>query len=158
MKTLLKKISALFGFLTVCLFISAQENLNVETIFCNYGKQKGSILIELGKDVLGEHTKIKRYKSLTVFSNQTIVDSVMNTIQNDLKYSEILMESRKNGKIEIGYYCLRKENKGSDFEYILFSNKAGKMTLIYLRGNFLSGRLENELEKLKNLFIKIHHK
>lgn len=158
MKMLLKKITVLFGFLTVCLFPCAQENLNVETIFRNYGKQKGSILIELGKDVLGDYTKIKRYKSLTVFSRQTIVDSVLNTIQNDLKYSEILMESRKNGKIEIGCYCLRKKENESDYEYILFSNKAEKMTLIYLKGNFLSGSLDNELEKLKNLFIKIHRK
>jgi hypothetical protein len=68
------------------------------------------------------------------------------------------MESRKNGEIETGYYCLKKKEDSPDCEYILFTRKSRKMTLIYIKGHFPPAQLEKELDKLKNLFLKVNNK
>ncbi|MCL1937637.1 MAG: hypothetical protein FWF52_04485 [Candidatus Azobacteroides sp.] len=68
------------------------------------------------------------------------------------------MESKKDGKIETGYYCIEKKDDSPFFQYILFSQKNRKMTLIYLRGDFPPSQLEEELHKLKDLFIKVNNK
>jgi hypothetical protein len=152
------KFILLFCLLPVCLSAYAQKNLNIETIFNDYGKKEGSVLIELAKDVLGEHTRIKRYKSLIILSDSAIVRATAASIQKDLKDGDILMESRKDGQVEVGYYCLTKENDSNEYEYVLFTNKQKKMTLIYIRGRFPPQDLEDELSKLKNLFIKVNNK
>jgi hypothetical protein len=146
------------GFLLACFTANAQKNLNIETIFQDYGKQEGSILIELGKDILGEHTKINRYKSMIVPSDSVLFHTTLTAIQKDSEGGNILMESLKNGKPETGYYCLKKKANTPDFEYILFTNKSKKITLIYLKGPFSPDQLEEELDKLKDLFIKVNNK
>jgi hypothetical protein len=144
--------------LSGCLPCYAQKNLNIEAIFNDYGKKEGSVLIELAKDVLGEHTRIKRYKSLIIPSDSAIIRTTMESIQKDLKDGRILMESRENGKVEVGYYCLTKEDDSNEYEYILFTHKLKKMTLIYISGRFSPRHLEDELSKLKKLFIKVNNK
>jgi hypothetical protein len=137
----------------------AQANLNIDAIFDAYGKQGGSILIELGKDVLGSHTQIKRYKSLIIPSDTAMIRQTEEAIANDTKGGRTLMESRKGGTVETASYCLKKKDaKTPEYEYILFSGKSQKMTLIYVRGNFPPERLESELRRLKNLFIKVNNK
>ena len=154
----LTRLIFLFGFLLTSLFVSAQEDLNIETLFNDYGKKKGSILIELAKDVLGNHTKISHYKSLIFSPSQEVVKEVEGTILKDIEYGNKLMESKKDGKLEAAYYCLGKEANASFYEYILYNNKSGKITLIYVKGEFPPERLEKELGKLKDLFIKVNNK
>jgi hypothetical protein len=67
------------------------------------------------------------------------------------------MESRKDGKVEAASYVLGKENNRQEYEYILFSIRSMKMTLIYIRGRFPPKQLEPELNKLKDLFIKVNN-
>jgi hypothetical protein len=153
----IKKIILSATFLLICAFAGAQNNLNIGTIFQDHGKQKGAIFIELSKDVLSEHTQISRYKSLILPSDTGIVNATINAIQKDLKNGKILMENKRDGKIETGYYCLKEQNS-TDYEYILFTDKSQKMTLIYLRGAFPPDQLEDELNKLKDLFIKVNNK
>jgi hypothetical protein len=153
----LKKIFFSTVFLLACTFAGAQNDLNVETIFQNHGKQKGAVLIELAKDVLGGYTQISRYKSLILPSDTGIVRATIYAIEQDLKDGKILMETKKDGKIETGYYCLKKQ-ESTEHEYILFTDKSRKITLIYLRGQFPPSQLENELNKLKDLFIKVNNK
>lgn len=153
----LKKIFFPAGFLFTCVSARAQNGLNVDTIFQNHGKQKGAVLIELAKDVLGGHTQISRYKSLILPSDTGIFRATAAAIGEDLKNGKILMETKKDGKIATGYYCLKKQ-ESADYEYILFTDKSRKITLIYLMGKFPPGQLENELNKLKDLFIKVNNK
>ena len=153
----LKKIFLLSAFLLTYAFAGAQNNLNIETIFQDHGKQKGAILIELAKDVLSGHTQISRYKSLILPSDTGIVNATINAIQKDLKNGKILMENKKDGKIETGYYWVKRQDS-TDYEYILFTDKSQKMTLIYLKGAFPPDQLNDELNKLKDLFIKVNNK
>jgi len=146
----LKKIFLSAVFLLTYIFAGAQNDLNIETIFQDHGKQKGAILIELAKDVLGHRTQISRYKSLILLSDTGAVNATINAIQRDLKNGKILMENKKDGKIETGYYVLKEPNS-THYEYILYTDKSRKMTLIYLKGTFPPNQLENELNKLKDI-------
>jgi hypothetical protein len=155
----LQKIILLFALLFACLPANAQKDLEIETtVFKSYGKQEGSVLIELGKDVLGNHTKISHYKSLIIPSDSTVINATLKAIRKDVEDGKILMESRKDGKIETGYYCLKKKKDSWAYEYILFTNKSRKMTLIYIKGDFPPDQLEDELHELKNLFIRVNNK
>ena len=148
--------------LATCLFIgvaaNAQKNLAIETVFNDSGKQDGSILIELGKDVLGENTQITRYKSLIVTVDSETEKAIREAILKDTEGGAMLMESRRNGKVEKSYYCLKKDEKDSFYEYILFTAQGDKTTLIYIRGKFSPNRLQSEIENLKDLFIRINNK
>lgn len=160
----LAKFICLLAFMLPGLLAHGQEDLNISKIFGDYGKQEGSVLIELAKDVLGNHTKINRYKSLIIPSDSSILRTTREAILNDFTQKEnygngvILMESKKDGKVESATYALGKEENSKVYEYILFMNKSKKMTLIYIKGNFPPQQLEEELSKLKNLFIKVNDK
>lgn len=138
--------------------IIAQTNLEVDKIFETYGKQKGTILIELSTDILAGHTQMKLYKSLTIASNDPLIAATTTAIENDIEGGMKLIETLKNGNIETGYYCLKKKDGSSMYEYILYKEKSKKMTLIYIRGNFSPQHLERELSKLKDLFIYVNNK
>jgi hypothetical protein len=153
-----KKLLFIIGFLLASLTASAQKDLNIETVFKTYGKQEGSVMIELAKDVLGDHTKINRYKSLIVPADSVTVKAMEEAIRKDVKDGKTLMESQKNGQIETATYCLKKKDKASDYEYILLSNTSKKITLIYVKGNFPPEELEREVGKLKRLFIRVNNK
>jgi len=154
----LTRLIFLFGLLLTSSFVSAQEDLNIETLFNDYGKKEGSVLIELAKDVLGNHTRISHYKSLIFSPSQEVVKEIEEAIRNDIEGGSKLVESKKDGKIEAAYYCLKKETDSSFYQYILYNNKSGKVTLIYVKGKFPPERLEKELGKLKDLFIKVNNK
>jgi hypothetical protein len=153
-----KKIILSLCLLAACGFAGAQNGLRVDAIFDDYGKQKGAVLIELAKDVLGRQSHISRYKSLAISSEPDIVRMTLNAIRTDLANGKILMESQKDGMTETGYYYLPKTKDSEENEYILFSAKSRKMILIYIRGDFPPSRLERELDKLKDLFIKVNNK
>jgi hypothetical protein len=160
----LKKGFFLLAFLLPALWVHAQEDLNIAKVFDDYGKQEGSILIELAKDVLGSHTKISKYKSLIMPSDSLKLDTTREAIKKDFikngQYGNevILMESKKNGKVESATYALGNEGNSWAYEYILFTHKSQKITLIYIKGNFPPEQLERELDKLKDLFIKVNNK
>jgi hypothetical protein len=147
------------AFLLPYVFAGAQNDLHIDTVFQNHGKQKGAILIELAKDVLSGRTQINRYKSMILPADTGMVNVTVNAIRQDLKGGEVLLENIKDGQIETGYYCLKRQNFSlEDYEYILFTHKSRKITLIYLKGKFPPSLLENELNKLKDLFIKVNNK
>jgi ribulose kinase len=148
-------LSAVFSLTCVC--AKSQNNLNIESIFLNYGKSKGAALVELAQDVLGNHTHINRYKSLTIPSDTGIISAATKAIEQDLKHGEIMLENKKDGRIETGYYYMKKHSS-ADYEYILFTDTSRKITLIYIRGKFPPNQLEDELNKLKDLFIKVNNK
>jgi len=154
----MKKILFLSILLLSAFSIQAQKGLKINTVFETYGMKEGSILVELSKDVLSNNTKISYYKSLVMPESLVRENDCMEAINIDLKGGAKLMESQKNGKVETGYYTLKHDKKNNTYEYILYKNKSKKLTLVYLKGNFPPQKLENELDKLKDLFIYVNKK
>jgi hypothetical protein len=155
---IVNKIIASLFVLLIGFSATAQENLEIEKIFEDYGKRDGSILIELAKDVLGKHTKISKYKCLIIPYNTQIADACLVAISEDTKNGSAMLESKRNGKIETAYYCLSDDENNAEYEYILFNSRSKKITLIYVKGNFAPDKLEIQLDKLKDLFLKVNNK
>jgi hypothetical protein len=136
-----------------------QKDLHVNSLFRDYGRQHGAIMIELARDVLGNHTKIGFYKSMTVPAETDRVQLIEETVRRDVANGVTLMEYVRGGRIEKAYYLLERSGDATaDYEYILFTNKSGRITLIYVTGNFTPAQLTDELDKLKDLFIKVNNK
>lgn len=154
----LRSLIMLSAFFLFSQGIIAQATLQIEKIFDTYGKQKGAVLIELSTDVLGGHTRMNAYKSLIIGADDPVVAATEAAITNDIENGSKLMESIKDGKIETGYYCLKRKENSKMYEYILYKEKSKKMTLIYIQGNFPPQQLEDELDKLKDLFIYVNKK
>jgi len=142
----------------------AQTGLSVDTIFGDYGKKQGSVMIDLAKDVLGEHTRIIRYKCLIInteaVSAQRIGEAAVNDFTNHSRYGNgvIIKQIYENGLLRSATYSLGKEQPTDVNQYILYSRRNDKTTLVYLTGHFSPDRLNGELNKLKNLFIKVNNK
>lgn len=134
----------------------AQKDLKVNEIFETIGKQKGT-LIKLGSDVLKPNTNIDQYVSLRIKADKNVSAIVDNALAEDTKWAEgLLNSSDKLNKSETRHYKLAPLNDNSlPNEYILFQQSKGYISLVYLKGNFPSKDLRKELDKLKDLFLKM---
>ena len=163
MKNLIKNILFVF-FLLSAFSVGAQQNLSIDTIFNEYGKQKGSVLINLGKDVLAENTKIERYKCLMISAPPEIEKKIAESVGRDFQREEekenvlLLKEIQQDGAAKTLYFVFDTQNETAEREYILYNVKDDKITLIYMKGKFPVLEWKDELDKLKNLFIKLNNK
>ncbi|MDR0824259.1 MAG: hypothetical protein LBN74_04145 [Prevotella sp.] len=143
---------------TISVSAFAQDHLKVKDIFDKYGKQEGSVLVQLSSDVLSQGSNITFYKSLIMDNNIARERDVLNLLKPDIEMNSIISEVNKNGKIESGTYYVGKGKSEKSSEFILYRNKADKITIVYLKGNFPPAKLDSELKKLKDLFIYVNNK
>lgn len=136
----------------------AQDHLNVNNIFDKYGKQEGSVLVQLSSDVLSQGSNITFYKSLITDNNIAKERDIINLLKPDIENSKVISEVKKNGKVESATYYVGKDKSGKQSEFILYKWKPDKITVVYLRGNFPPEKLDSELKKLKDLFIYVNNK
>jgi hypothetical protein len=150
--------------LLCALNLSAQQGLSVDSIFNDYGKQHGSVLLNLGKDVLGGNSNIERYKCLIIKDKKEAATKIRQAVKDDYdrrsvyRNGIIFKEITENGTLRNASYCLGARPPVRTREYLLFSVANDKITLIYLTGRFRPGDLNKELSKLKDLFIKVNNK
>lgn len=141
----------------LCVSVMAQNNLRIIDIFDKYGKKEGSILLQLSTDILSPKTDITLYKSLMIDYTPVIESEIISAVKTDIEKKIIISEVKKNGRIESGSYYLGNNNSETN-EFILYKKKENKITLVYMKGEFPSSRLEKQLEKLKDLFIYVNNK
>lgn len=152
----IKTTLLIFVFLLAIPPLLAQNNTSVKNIFDRYGKQKGSILIQLSTDILSPKTQISFYKSLVTKEDEAIIASVLPALEDIAAKGTKLTEIRKNGQLENAAYSVPISKTGNEYEYILYSNSNGNITFVYMKGKFPPQELEKELKKLKELFIYIN--
>ena len=150
-----RKIFILNCLLLIILSATAQNHLGIKNIFDKYGKQEGSILVQLGLDVLSQGSDITFYKSLVMDYSTQKEQDILSYLKQDV--TSIISEVKKSGKTESGTYLVETE-KDKVYEYILYKNKSNKITVVYLKGNFPPKELDSELKKLKDLFIYVNNK
>ena len=134
----------------------AQNDVQVKNIFEQYGKRKGSIMIQLSTDILSPRTRMSLYKSLVVKQDEDIVNSLGLVLDNAAKQGTKLTEISKSGRIENAAYYIEVKNSADTYDYILYNESKGQITFVYMRGNFPPKELDKELKKLKDLFIYIN--
>ncbi|MDR1089629.1 MAG: hypothetical protein LBL79_01020 [Prevotella sp.] len=150
-----RKIFILICLLQTTLLATAQDHLSIKDIFDRYGKQEGSVLVQLASDVLSQGSNISLYKSLVMDYSAPKEQDILSYLKQDI--TSIISDVKKNGKTESGTYLVGSgKNKG--YEYILYKNKSNKITVVYLKGNFSPKKLDPELNKLKDLFIYVNNK
>ena len=149
------KILILICLLQVPLLATAQDHLGIKNIFDKHGKQEGSVLVQLASDVLSQGSNITLYKSLVMDYSAPKEQDILFYLKQDI--ISIISEVKKNGKTESGTYLVA-SGKDKLYEYILYKNKANKITVVYLKGTFPPKKLDSELNKLKDLFIYVNNK
>lgn len=138
--------------------VFAQNHLKIKTVFDDYGKQEGSVLVQLSTDILSQGSKITFYKSLMTDESEQKTRQILQALEADTQNGTKISELKKDGKIESGMYHLGANKSSKSNEYILYKNKSRKITLVYLQGDFPPNQLEYELQKLKDLFIYVNNK
>lgn len=147
-------IFCLFQFFVLCVY--GQNHLKTEDVFDKYQKKQGSLFVQLGKDVLSQGSKISLYKSLIIDEDPTVLADIRKAMESDTSQKLAITEVRSNGVLQSGSYFIGTNN--NENEYLLYKYKNKKITLVYLKGDFNSRNLDNELKKLKDLFIYINNK
>lgn len=153
-----KKIIPLILLLLSALSVYSQRQDPVTQTLDQFGKQKGSVLVQLSQDVLSQGSNLTLYKSLIIDNieddkRRQVIDSLSASLHRWLPLSEI----RKKGTIESGsYYIASPSHKG--VQYLLVKNSKKQLTVVYIQGDFAPGQLQAELKKLKDLFIYINNK
>lgn len=147
-------------FIIICLVatppLSAQNNAAVKSVFDRYGKQKGSIMIQLSTDILSPKTDITFYRSLVIKQNDIIYQTVASALEDVANQGTKLTEIRKNGKLENAAYSIPVNSDNNEYDYILYNYTDSQITLVYMKGKFPPKNLDKELKKLKDLFIYIN--
>jgi len=150
--------------LFVSLLCNAQTGLSVDSIFSDYGKRQGSVFLDISKDILGEHTRIERFKCLRLKQDNEAASAIVDAVKNDYESSKrfdnalVIKEMTENGVLKNATYCLGKADETPVGVYLLYSVNNGNIMLVYLTGRFKPSELNNELNKLKDLFIKVNNK
>jgi len=152
----LKKIIFIFICQLAILPLLAQGNMSVKNVFDQYGKQKGSIMLQLSTDILSPKTNISFYKSLVTKQDDNIYGSIISALDDIALQGTRLTEIRKNGKLENAAYYMVTNKTGNEYDYFLFNYKNDQITLVYMKGKFSPKELDKELKKLKELFIYIN--
>lgn len=153
-----RKVLIIVGILQIVVCSAfAQNHLKIKDVFDKYGKQDGAVLVQLSTDILSQGSNIKFYKSLIVDEKDQVRLEILTALRADTDGKTIISEVKKNGQLESASYYMG-HNREPINEFILYKNKGKKITIVYLKGNFPSGHLEQELKKLKDLFIYVNNK
>lgn len=124
--------------------VQAQDNLQINTIFEKYGKQKGATMVVLSGEALNNY-RLDTYRSITLKYDRAILDDIQQCLETDKKQARQIKEVINDGIILSGYYQLPEEDSRIN-RYILFKiGNDGTATLIYMEGGPDSEKLINQL-------------
>lgn len=112
--------------------LSAQNDLAINKVFERYGKQKGSVMVEMSREMLKEYD-FTYYKSIVTTDNKEAADFARECLEIDQKGAKKVKQVVSNGVLSSIY--LQLPQRGKYFRLILFNETITherKMTLIYI--------------------------
>ena len=127
--------------------LKAQSDLEINKVFDKYGKQKGSVMVEMSKEMLEGYDFIY-YKSIIISNNKKAGDFTRECLKIDQGGAKKVKQVVTNGEVSSIYLQLPK--KGKYHRLILFNETSApklKMTLIYIES-------EKDSEEILKLIIK----
>ncbi len=128
---------------------SAQQGLQIASVFQKYGKQKGVTMVELSNEML-ETYQMTLYKSLVFKDVEEALPTILNCLDADKKKAKKVKEVVAGGQIQSGYYQLPQLKEDVN-RFILFkTGKKGSATLIYIEGELDADDLVTMLFMKKN--------
>lgn len=127
--------------------LSAQNDLAINKVFERYGKQKGSVMVEMSREMLKEYD-FTYYKSIVTTDNKEAADFARECLEIDQKGAKKVKQVVSNGVLSSIY--LQLPQRGKYFRLILFNETithGRKMTLIYIES-------EKDSEEILQLNLK----
>jgi len=127
--------------------LSAQNDLAINKVFERYGKQKGSVMVEMSREMLKEYD-FTYYKSIVTTDNKEAADFARECLEIDQKGAKKVKQVVSNGVLSSIY--LQLPQRGKYFRLILFNETITherKMTLIYIES-------EKDSEEILQLNLK----
>lgn len=127
--------------------LSAQSDLEINKVFEKYGKQQGTVLVEMSREMLKGYD-FTFYKSIMASGNKEAGDFARQCLEIDQKGAKKVKQVVSNGVLSSIYLQLPK--KGKYFRLILFNEATSperKMTLIYIES-------EKDSEEILKIILK----
>jgi len=127
--------------------LNAQSDLEINKVFEQYGKQKGSVLVEMSKELLKGY-EFTYYKSIVTTNNKEAADFARKCLDVDQKGAKKVKQVISNGVLSSIY--LQLPQKGKYYRLILFNETTSperKMTLIYIES-------EKDSEEILQISLK----
>jgi hypothetical protein len=110
----------------------AQKDLHISQVFEQYGKRKGTVMVELTNEALGSYN-FSLFKSIIIRNDPAAAKFTRNCISRDEQGAKKIKQVVANG-VPTSIY-LQLPRKGKDNRLILYNESAGnetRMTLIYI--------------------------
>ncbi len=98
--------------------VNAQSDLEIDKVFEQYGRQKGSVLVEMSREML-EGYDFTYYKSIVTTDNKEAADLARRCLEIDQKDAKKVKRVVSNGVLSSIYLQLPK--KGEYFRLVLFN-------------------------------------
>lgn len=127
--------------------LNAQSDLEINKVFEKYGKQKGSVMVEMSEEMLKGYD-FTYYKSVVTTGNKEAGDFARQCLEIDQKGAKKVKQVVSNGVLSSIYLQLPK--KGKYFRLVLFNEATSperKMTLIYIES-------EKDSEEILKIILK----
>lgn len=127
--------------------LNAQSDLEINKVFEQYGKQKGSVLVEMSKELLKGY-EFTYYKSIVTINNREAADFARKCLDVDQKGAKKVKQVISNGVLSSIY--LQLPQKGKYYRLVLFNETTSperKMTLIYIES-------EKDSEEILKIVLK----
>ena len=127
--------------------LNAQVDLEINKVFEQYGRQKGSVLVEMSREML-EGYDFTYYKSIVTTDNKEAADLARRCLEIDQKDAKKVKQVVSIGVLSSIY--LQLPPKGEYFRLVLFNETTKperKMTLIYIES-------EKDSEEILKIILK----
>lgn len=127
--------------------LKAQSDLEINKVFEQYGKQKGSVLVEMSREMLKGYD-FTYYKSIVTTDNKEAADFARRCLAVDEKGVKKVKQVVSNGVVSSIYLQLPKKDKY--YRLVLFNETTSperKMTLIYIES-------EKDSEEILKFILK----
>lgn len=112
--------------------LNAQRDLEINKVFEQYGRQKGSVLVEMSREMLKDYD-FTYYKSIVTSNNKEIADFARSCLAVDEMGAKKVKQVVSSGVITSIY--LQFPKKDDYYRLVLFNETTlpeQKMTLIYI--------------------------
>lgn len=127
--------------------LKAQNDLEIDKVFEKYGRQQGSVMVEMTKEMLKGYD-FTYYKSIVATGNKEAGDFARKCLEVDQKGAKKVKQVVSNGVVSSIYLQLPKQ--GKYFRLVLFNETTSperKMTLIYIES-------EKDSEEILKIILK----
>ena len=127
--------------------LNAQSDLEINKVFEQYGKKRGSVLVEMSREMLEDYD-FTYYKSIVTTSNKEAADFARRCLAVDEKGAKKVKQVVSNG-VDTSIY-LQLPPKDNYYRLVLFNETTlpeQKMTLIYIES-------EKDSEEILKFILK----